>query len=267
MTTGTESMPLQTSAPRTGPSLVTRISHMGQLWWRFVMFAIALVAVGAFIVYDTMDTDHLEHYSVVALESGKRPNGKMVQVSGHPLNIVVEQARRRGVMPDTYYVPIVSVNWEWGDEVACIATMSKADFDAMVEADMDIIPVKGLASKHMRLDSEVKHLFEDIEPSITLASSYIVINEKSDPVVMRRTGISALGVGGVLLAIATALLYLADTDSEVDEHSGDRALRAAMGDTMSSRFAARAAKRDMSDCNDAVRQWCQSNGFSGYQER
>lgn len=256
-----------TNAPKPRLSLAARISRMHRFWWRLVMTAGALIVVGSLMIWDTRSTDHVEHHSLVALESGRLPDGNLVQVSGEALDIVVVESDSITHRPQKYYVPIVSVNWQHGDEVYCVAEMSPADYDAMIETGDEIVPIKGMAIKHFRLDGEVRRLFEGIEPSIDLASSYIVINERSDPVVMRRSGISAAGVGGVLLAIAIAMLYLQNGEPDVDDFAGDRALRAAMGDASTSRYAQKAAQRDMGDCDDAVRQWCQSRGFSGYQER
>jgi len=244
--------------PEAKVTLGKRISLMNVRWYRLVLAGLAILCGGVFMIWESIDTQRVENVSLVALEAGRMPTAKMVKVSGHLLK--PESAWRSDGAIEHAFVPIVSVNWAPGDPVAAVARLSGHEYDELEE----FAPIEGLV-KTFRLDSEIKRLIEQVEPHVTLADSYILIEHGANPQMMRRFGVVGAGIGFVLLGIAVSILY-SEGEPKVDEFAGDRALRAAVGPD-NTRITAAAATRDMSGCDDAVRQWCQQRGFSGYQER
>lgn len=239
-------------------TLGQRVSRMNVFWYRLVLAAVAIMCGGAFMIWECFNADRVEHVSLVALESGRMPEASMVKVSGHLLKDEGAWLANGGI--EHAFVPIVSLNWERGQRVAAVAKISESAYEKMG----DFEPIEGLVKK-FRLDSDLKDLIEHVEPHVTLADSYILIEHGANPVMMRRFGVVGIGIGVVLLGIAVCILY-AQGEPDADEFAGARALRSAMGEG-STKIREASAHRDMSDCDDAVRQWCQQRGFGGYQER
>ena len=253
-------MPTEYSRPKSGPTLFERMSMMSPQWWRVVFASVGFIGLGLFMLWEYADTDHTEIVSLTALENGKMPTAKMVKVSGYLLKD--ESAIEIDDASITHFVPIVSHTREPGDRCAAVARMSEYEFEQFG----DFGPVEGVM-KTFRLGSGIRDLIENVEPHVTLADSYILIEHGVDPVSMNRFGFVVIAIGSALLGLCALAMYTKSGEDTVDKVAGDRALRAAVSDGSASKLAARASSRDMSDCDDAVRQWCQSNGFSGYQER